>query len=82
MSGKEQINPCLWTSDGTFLTDLLTPAQLLVARRPSPNGDSWINNWEYQNTFERPLLMDTNGSKRGWIAVLAYLMTHHDYMHE
>ena len=82
LSGKQQIDVCHWYTDGNFLSDLLTPAQLRLARRPSPNGDWWQDDWTYLGPAMQPWMSDAFGAKRAWIAVLAYLMTHFDYVHE
>jgi hypothetical protein len=82
LSGKQQIDICHWYSDGNFLSDLLPPAQLSLARRPSADGDWWQDDWNYLGPVMQPWMADTNGAKRAWIAVIAYLMTHYDYVHE
>ena len=82
LSGKHWVDGCHWWTDGNFWSDLLTPAQLLLARSPSPDGDWWQDNWSYLGPVMQPWTADTNGAKRAWIAVIAYLMTHYDYVHE
>ena len=82
LSGKQQIDVCNWDVDGNFLSDLLSPSQLSLARRPSPDGDWWANDWNYIASVIQPWMADSNGAKRAWMAVLTYLMSHHDYMHE
>ena len=82
LSGKHWVDGCHWWTDGNFWSDLLTPAQLLLARSPSPDGDWWQENWSYLGPVMQPWTADTNGAKRAWIAVIAYLMTHYDYVHE
>lgn len=82
LSGKQDIDVCHWYTDGNFLSDLLPPSQLLLARRPSPDGDWWQDDWKYLGPVLQPWMSDTNGAKRAWVAVIAYLMTHYDYVHE
>jgi hypothetical protein len=82
LSGKQDIDVCHWYTDGNFLSDLLSPSQLLLARRPSPDGDWWQDDWNYLGPVTRSWMVDTNGAKRAWVAVIAYLMTHYDYVHE
>jgi hypothetical protein len=82
LSGKQQIDVCHWYTDGNFLSDLLPPAQLSLARRPSSDSDWWQDDWNYLGPVMQPWMADTNGAKRAWIAVIAYLMTHYDYVHE
>jgi cytochrome c5 len=82
LSGRGSFNVCHWYTDGNFLSDLLSPEQLKLARQPSPDGDWWRDDWNYLGPVMRDWMNDLTGAKRGWIAVIAYLMTHYDYVHE
>jgi hypothetical protein len=81
-SGRNKIDVCHWYHDSSFLSELLTPEQHKLVRRPSLEGDWWWDDWRYLGPIMTPIMTDTTGAKRGWIAVIAYLMTHYDFLHE
>ena len=81
LSGRRSLDVCHTYTDGNFLSDLLTPEQLKLARQPTPD-DWWHDDWDYLGPIMREWMNDMTGAKRGWVAVIAYLMTHYDYVHE
>jgi hypothetical protein len=81
-SGRPYVPHCNHWMDGNFLIDILTPQQLALVRRPADDGDWWWDDHTLLGPIMGRLTMDTNGAKRGWVAVIAYLLTHFDYVHE
>jgi len=81
-SSNNNINNCNVWVDGHFFSDLLTPEQLEVARYPSPNGNHYEIDWDYVSEMTNQITTDNTGAKRAWIAVIAYLLSHYDYLHE
>jgi len=84
LRGRTSINNCPIWIDGNFFTDVLTPQQLSLARTPSKqlNSDHWEIDWNYAGPLISRMTSDPRGAKHGWIAVLAYMLSHYDYMHE
>lgn len=68
--------------DGNFWVDLLTEEQLAQFRTPSENGDYYESNWDQIQDISGALYDDPLGTKRAWVAVIAYLLMHYDYLHE
>jgi hypothetical protein len=71
-----------WSLDGHFFSDLLTPEELEAVRSPSPNGNYYEMNWESVEFNSHEITRDSTGVKRAWVAVIAYLLSHYDYLHE
>ncbi len=81
-SSGTTINNCQTWIDGNFYTDLLTAEQLKIARTPSTKGNYYELDWNYVNKLTGHLMIDSAGAKRAWIAVIAYMLSHYDYLHE
>ena len=81
-SASSNIDNCNIWSDGHFFSDLLTPEELEAARSLSPNGDYYEINWELVSEMTNQITSDSTGAKRAWMAVIAYLLSHYDYLHE
>ena len=82
-SGKTQIDNCQTWIDGKFLSDLLTPNQLSLARSPDPKGGNfYATNWDYVNPLLANYTLDLSGAKRAWMAVVTYMLGHYDYIYE
>ena len=71
-----------WSIDGHFFSDLLTPEELEAVRSPSPNGNHYEMDWESMEFNSHEITRDSTGVKRAWVAVIAYLLSHYDYLHE
>ena len=69
-----------WT-DGLMLSDFWTDEELSEARTLNERGDGWNIDWDKIgefNTFQE----DPYGAKRIWTAVMAYMISSFDYLHE
>jgi hypothetical protein len=82
-----QDNPSSWFSqcnsgnDGLMLADFWTDEELSEARTLNEQGDGWDINWDKIgkfNTFQE----DQYGAKRIWTAVMTYMISSFDYLHE
>jgi hypothetical protein len=81
-NSTRQINNCQVWTDGRFFQDLLSPEQLALVRTPSPNGNYYEIKWDQVGETVGRVTRDTNGTKQAWIAVMAYMLSHYDYIHE
>lgn len=82
LSGKTHFDVCHWYLDGNYLTDIFTPEQIRTFRKPDPDNDWWRDDWDILGPLMHPFNLDITGAKRGWVAVVTYLLTHYDYVHE
>jgi hypothetical protein len=82
-----QESPSSWFSqcnnwnDGLMLSDFWTDEELSEARTLNEQGNGWDINWDKIgkfNTFQE----DQYGAKRIWTAVMAYMISSFDYLHE
>ena len=81
-SANSDIGTCPTWTDGNFYVDLLTPEQLARARTPSTKGNYYELDWSYVSGLTSKHMQDSAGVKRAWMAVIAYLLGHYDYLHE
>ena len=81
-SSSSNINNCNIWIDGDFFPDLLTPEELAIARIPSPNGNYYEIDRDVVSDMTNQITSDSTGAKRAWVAVIAYLLSHYDYLHE
>ncbi len=82
LSGRTHFDVCHWWVDGNYLTDIFTPEQVSTFRRPHSEYDLWWDDWDILGPLMHPINSDITGAKRGWVAVITYLLTHYDYVHE
>jgi hypothetical protein len=73
---------CHLRPDGMIFDDFLTQEQLDEFRYVEP-GKDWYQavyekRWPYENIF----ISDPFGSKYAWTAVMMYMLSHYDYLHE
>jgi hypothetical protein len=68
--------------DGTFYDDNLTKAEIESFRYTLPGEDWWQENWEIRNVFQNEFRSDLYGTKYAWTAVMMYMLSHYDYLHE
>jgi hypothetical protein len=68
--------------DGTFYDDNLTKSEVESFRYTLPGEDWWQENWEIRNVFQNEFRSDLYGTKYAWTAVMMYMLSHYDYLHE
>ena len=73
---------CNTWNDGYFDWDLLSKEQVESYKSPSPNGDWYEEDWSIKNQLLRPFMQDPLGIKYAWTAVMMYMLSHYDYLHE
>lgn len=70
-----------WT-DGYYDQDLLSEEQVESYKSPSANGDYYEDDWNIKGPLLRPFTQDPLGTKYAWTAVMMYMLSHYDYLHE
>jgi hypothetical protein len=73
---------CSLYKDGTFYDDNLTQEEIATFRYINPGEDWYQESWDDKRPFEYAFLQDPYGSKYAWTAVLMYMLSHYDYLHE
>jgi hypothetical protein len=71
----------LW-NDGAFFNDNLTQAEIETFRTSRPGEDWYHDSWEDRRVFEDVFTEDPFGTKYAWTAVMMYMLSHYDYLHE
>ena len=71
----------LW-KDGMIFDDFLTQEQLDEFRYVEPGEDWYRDDWRKREPYESVFRTDTHGSKYAWTAVMMYMLSHYDYLHE
>jgi hypothetical protein len=71
----------LW-NDGAFYNDNLTQAEIETFRTSRPGEDWYHDSWEDRRVFEDVFTEDPFGTKYAWTAVMMYMLSHYDYLHE
>lgn len=70
---------CNWYSDINFLEGLDFPGDPF---RFNSQGNYWEWKWDEVSTFLNAFANDPAYVKQSWVAVMAYLLTHYDYLYE
>lgn len=73
---------CSIYRDGFFYDDNLSQSELDKFRYVNPGVDWYQENWEVKRVFEDAFRADPYGSKYAWTAVMMYMLSHYDYLHE
>ena len=73
---------CQISRDGMFYDDNLSQAELDTFRSLNSNGDWYQDDWEARSVFDDDFRSDPYGSKYAWTAVMMYMLSHYDYLHE
>ena len=68
--------------DGMFYDDNLSQAELDTFRSITSNGDWYQEDYEARKVFDELFMSDPYGSKYAWTAVMMYMLSHYDYLHE
>ena len=71
----------LW-KDGLFYDDNLTQEEIATFRKVKPGNDWYTEEWESKKVFENVFIADVYYSKYAWTAVMMYMLSHYDYLHE
>ena len=80
-SPSSNFSQCDNWKDGLMLSDFWSDEELSEARTLNEQGNGWDINWDKIgefNTFQE----DQYGAKRIWTAVMAYMISSFDYLHE
>lgn len=62
--------------------DFLTQNQLDEFRYVNPGEDWFQEDWSKKKPYEDVFRTDRFGSKYAWTAVMMYMLSHYDYLHE
>ena len=73
---------CNTGNDGYFEWDLMGKEQVESFRSASPNGDYYEDDWSIKGPLIRRFTQDPLGIKYAWTAVMMYMLSHYDYLHE
>jgi hypothetical protein len=73
---------CAIWRDGMFYDDNLSQTELDVFRSLNPNGDWYQEDYQSRRVFDDAFRADHYGSKYAWTAVMMYMLSHYDYLHE
>ena len=73
---------CNTWKDGYFEWDLMGKEQVESFRSASPNGDYYEDDWSIKGPLIRRFTQDPLGIKYAWTAVMMYMLSHYDYLHE
>ncbi|MFT4713836.1 MAG: hypothetical protein ACI8W1_002329 [Candidatus Azotimanducaceae bacterium] len=73
---------CSTWRDGYFVQDLLSPEVIETFRTVEPGKDWYQDDWEILGPLLQELTQDSLGTKYAWTAVMMYMLTHYDYLHE
>ncbi|MBT5949573.1 MAG: DUF1588 domain-containing protein, partial [Betaproteobacteria bacterium] len=71
----------LW-NDGLFHDENLTQKEIATFRTVQPNNDWYSDDWEVRRVFDHEFMADPFYSKYAWTAVMMYMLSHYDYLHE
>jgi len=71
----------LW-NDGLFYDENLTQKEIATFRTVQPNNDWYSDDWEVRRVFDHEFMADPLYSKYAWTAVMMYMLSHYDYLHE
>jgi hypothetical protein len=73
---------CSTHRDGFIWDDLLSEEEIATFREPHPEGNYFLIVWSLLGAFQSELLADPYSSKYAWTAVMMYMLSHYDYLHE
>jgi len=73
---------CNLTRDGLFYDDNLTQSELDTFRYVAPGNDWYQDDWNARSVFDDAFRADPFGTKYAWTAVMMYMLSHYDYLHE
>ena len=71
----------IW-KDGYFDWDLLSKEEVESYKSVPPGGDWYRDDWNIKGPLLRKFTQDPIGTKYAWTAVMMYMLSHYDYLHE
>tara|TARA_B110000967_G_C18827421_1_gene532132 strand:+ start:1 stop:1218 length:1218 start_codon:yes stop_codon:yes gene_type:complete len=71
---------CKLYLDGLFYDDMLSSEEILSFR--TEGIYAYNVDWNKRNLLEKPLITDPLRAKYAWTAVMMYMLSHYDYLHE
>lgn len=71
---------CKLYLDGLFYDDMLSSEEILSFR--TEGIYAYNVDWNKRNLLEKPLIRDPLRAKYAWTAVMMYMLSHYDYLHE
>jgi hypothetical protein len=77
-----QFGNCALIRDGFFYQENLTAQEVLTFRTINADDDSYIYDWGARQQYHKAFTSDSLGSKYAWTAVMLYMLSHYDYLHE
>ncbi|MFT7527431.1 MAG: hypothetical protein ACI9LY_002586 [Arenicella sp.] len=80
-SPSSNFSQCNNWNDGLLLSDFWSDEELSEARTLNERGDGWNIDWDKIGKFNN-FRVDQYGAKRIWTAVMAYMISSFDYLHE
>jgi hypothetical protein len=73
---------CSIGRDGNFIQDLLSPEVIATFRTIEPGKDWYRDDWQVLGPLLQNFTNDSFSTKYAWTAVMMYMLTHYDYLHE
>ncbi len=73
---------CTLWNDGLIMDELLSEEELATFRYVEPGTNWFQDDWEKRGPFENALRSDPYHNKYAWTAVMMYMLSHYDYLHE
>ena len=73
---------CNLGRDGLFFDDNLSQEELASFRTSKPGQEWYSEDWLAKAFFEDWFKYDPYGTKYAWTTVMAYMLSHFDYLHE
>ncbi len=73
---------CNLFRDGLFYDDNLTQEEIKSFRTSNPGQDWYSEDWRVRAFFEDWFKYDPYGTKYAWTTVMAYMLSHFDYLNE
>ena len=73
---------CSTWHDGYFIQDVLSPEVIATFRTVDPGNDRYQDDHQILGPLLQELTQDSLSTKYAWTAVIMYMLTHYDYLHE
>ena len=73
---------CNTWRDGYYEWDLLSAEQIESFRSVQPGNDWYQDDWSIKGPLLNEFTQDPLGTKYAWTAVMMYMLSHYDYLHE
>jgi len=73
---------CSTWRDGYFIQDVLSPEVIATFRTVEPGNDWYQDDWQILGPLLQELTQDSLSTKYAWTAVMMYMLSHYDYLHE